>query len=83
MRSFSSQKEAVIFECTKKKLQVTDYRGFGVNTEHLTKITVPSFEGFFYRLTTTVRLWKMRFLRLTSVCFNKQSNRELLITIQV
>lgn len=83
MRSFSSQKEAVIFECTKKKLQVTDYRGFGVNTEHLTKITVPSYEGFFYRLTTTVRLWKMRFLRLTSVCFNKQSNRELLITIQV
>lgn len=83
MRSFSSQKEAVIFECTKKKLQVTDYRGFGVNTEHLTKITVPSYEGFFYRLTTTVRLWKMRFLRLTSLCFNKQSNRELLITIQV
>ena len=83
MRSFSSQKKAVIFECTKKKLQVTDYRGFGVNTEHLTKITVPSYEGFFYRLTTTVRLWKMRFLRLTSVCFNKQSNRELLITIQV
>ena len=83
MRSFSSQKEAVIFECTKKKLQVTDYRGFGINTEHLTKITVPSYEGFFYRLTTTVRLWKMRFLRLTSVCFNKQSNRELLITMQV
>lgn len=83
MRSFSSQKEAVIFECTKKKLQVTDYRGFGVNTKHLTKITVPSYGGFFYRLTTTVRLWKMRFLRLTSVCFNKQSNRELLITIQV
>ena len=83
MRSFSSQKEAVIFECAKKKLQVTDYRGFGVNTEHLTKITVPSYEGFFYRLTTTVRLWKMRFLRLTSVCFNKQSNRELLITMQV
>ena len=81
MRSFSSQKEAVIFECTKKKLQVTDYRGFGVNTKHLTKITVPSYEGFFYRPTTTVRLWKMRFLRLTSACFNKQSNSELLITI--
>lgn len=65
-----------------KKLQVTDYRGFfGVNTKHVIKITVPSYEGFFYRPTTTVRLWKMRFLRLTSVCFNKQSNRELLITI--
>ena len=65
-----------------KKLQVTDYRGFfGVNTKHVTKITVPSYEGFFYRPTTTVRLSKMRFLRLTSVCFNKQSNRELLITI--
>ena len=47
MRSFSSQKEAVIFECAKKKLQVTDYRGFGVNTKHSTKITVPSYEGFF------------------------------------
>ena len=67
-----------------KKLQVTDYRGFfGVNTKHVTKITVPSYKGFFYRPTTTVRLWKMRFLRLTSVCFNKQSNRELLITMQV
>ena len=67
-----------------KKLQVTDYRGFfGVNIKHVTKITVPSYEGFFYRPTTTVRLWKMRFLRLTSVCFNKQSNRELVITIQV
>ena len=31
-----------------KKLQVTDYRGFfGVNTKHVTKITVPSYEGFF------------------------------------
>ena len=46
MRSFSSQKEAVIFECAKKKLQVTDYRGFGVNIKHSTKITVPSYEGF-------------------------------------
>ena len=60
-----------------KKLQVTDYRGFGVNTKHLTKITVPSYEGYFYRPTTTVRLWKIRFLRLN----NNNNNERSLIRI--